>query len=122
VAGPDPDDLDVRLEWPGTPRQPAQPAHLGRPDGFGRSAEERAAPRLHLAEHQVVAVPQDQVDLAVGAAPVAVQDHQALRGEVPLGQPLAVRSDRSSLRRHGGHRGGYRAAPLAGLWTERDCG
>jgi hypothetical protein len=98
--------------------QSAQAAYLGRADRLGRRAEQRAAPRLDLAEHQIVAVPQDQVDLAVAAAPVPVQHDQALRGEVSLGQALAVRTDRLSLRRHGGQRGRDGGAPCTTLWTE----
>ena len=86
------DDVEAQLaplagvggEPPGS--RGSQPSYLGVVNRLDRDAEPSTAAGLHLAEHDVLAVAQDQVDLAVRAAPVAVQHHQALSGQVPLGE------------------------------------
>ena len=56
-------------------------------------AEAVAAAGLHLAEGEHLAVPGDDVDLALGAAPVAGDRPQPGLDQVPDGAPLAVRAD-----------------------------
>ena len=75
----------------------AEPAHPGRFAAVTASAgcaEARAAAGLHLAEDQRVAVRGDDVELALGAPPVAVE-RSAARRRSGAGPPPPRRSDRS---------------------------
>ena len=97
VIGPD----GVLLGPP--PRQPVQPLQPGVVDRLVRRAAGVTAPGLDLAGHQHVAVAQHQVELALGAAPVAVEQHHPALEQVPRGHRLAVRTQRLSAgrgRRH----------------------
>ena len=92
--------------------QPAQPAHLvaGRPP---RRACRSASPRRVFTSQNTTSSPSRRIRSTspVGAAPVAVEHHQALLAQVPRGDPLAVRPDRLSRRRHGGTPCRDRGAP-----------
>ena len=79
----DPHARSGRTPWSSrpAPRQPVQPVELGvgRPPRAGcRTRSLRAG--LDLADDQHVAVAQHQVDLALGAPPVAVEQDHALLG------------------------------------------
>ena len=92
----DPDRGVVGVQPGGS--QPAQPDELGPGHRLDRHAEARAAPRLHLADDEAVAVEGDDVDLAGVAPPVAGEDrHPALAQEA--GRRAPRRSRRASRRR-----------------------
>ena len=85
AAGPrcraqDPDHVDAHRRRPqvviGQPGggEPSQPRGLAPGHGLDRLAERGGAARLDLAHDEAVAVEGDQVDLAVLAPPVAVED------------------------------------------------
>ena len=68
-------------------RQPAHAQLFAPGDRFGGRTQAIRAPVLYLAEHDDLGSGADEVDLAVTAAPVAVQDLVALCG-VPPGNPV----------------------------------
>ena len=68
----------------------AQPALLGRGHRLDRVAVADAAARLDLAEDEGVALAGDDVELALAAAPVAVEDAQAGVGQEGGRDALAV--------------------------------
>src|SRR5690348_4663851 len=80
--------LAAVLGQPGR-REPPQPLGLAMGDGLDPGPEGRAAPGLHFAEHDRVAVAPDDVDLALAPAPVAVEDRDPAHPQVRLGGPLA---------------------------------
>jgi hypothetical protein len=86
------------------PHEPLQPFEPDLVDRLVGRPAVVAASRLDLAGDQHVAVAQDQVELALGAPPVAVeQGHAPLAGEVARGDVLAVGTQRQSAgssRRH----------------------
>ena len=103
----------------------ARPASGGRAAAAGgpcagrppRPGVPKRSPRRVFTSQKTMSSPSRriEVDLAVGAAPVAVEHHQALILQVPCGEPLAVRADRPSLpsswrRRVGADRGRPRDA------------
>ena len=69
-------------------------------DRLERMPVRDARPRLHLDEHGLVAVAQHEVDLALRAPPVAVDDRHPAGDEVPLRDALTALSE-SILRCHG---------------------
>ena len=77
------------------PGQPAQPAHLVRRHRLLHSAELVTGACLHLDENRVRVrvVGRDDVQLAVAAAPVAVQHTQPQRGQMVDRQLLTQRAD-----------------------------
>ena len=79
-------------------RQPPQPHRLGEGHRLDRLAEPRRPTGLDLADDEAVAVARDDVDLAVLAAPVAVEHLHALLAQVAHGQRLAVAAQRSAGR------------------------
>src|SRR4029077_8593173 len=60
-------------------REPAKPGPLGPADRFERGAVPRAGPGLDLGPHQRLPVDGHDIDLADGAAPVAIEDPQPAR-------------------------------------------
>ena len=70
------------------PRRSDQPRALGRGDALACAAEARAAAHAHLGEHQHAALLGDQVDLAVPAAPVALDQAAARRARSRLGAEI----------------------------------
>ena len=100
-------------------REPPQPHGLGEGDGLDRLAEPRRPAGLDLADDEAVAVAGDDVDLAVLAAPVAVEHLHALLAQVAHGQRLAVAAQaRAGPRRaHGrGRADGRGRAGRAARW------
>jgi hypothetical protein len=70
--------------------QGPEPALLDRPHRLHGVTEADRPAGLHLAEDERVPLTGDDVELAVPAAPVPVEDPQALVGEVGGGDALAV--------------------------------
>ncbi len=124
--------------------EPLQPVELGVGDRLVRRAAAAAAAGLDLADHQHLALAQHQVDLAVVAAPVAVEHDHPLLDEVARGHLLAVGAQRllgvgrtsssgrrgrgcrvmppgwAAARTSGRGRGGlWRTAGRSRLWTVR---
>ena len=83
----------------------AQPALLDRGHRLDGMAEADAAAGLDLAKHERVALAGHDIELALAAAPVAVEDAQARVGQIGGGDALAV----DAKVRGGGH-----ATTLAG--------
>ena len=75
-------------------RQPPQPGRLRRADRLGRIAVGDRRPRLDLDEDEHVALGRDDVELAVGAAPVALEDDEPVGRQRIGGQLLAEAPDR----------------------------
>src|SRR5687767_9056343 len=73
-------------------RRRHQAASLCVGDALGRAAEARATPIAHLGEDQRPALLRDQVDFAVAAAPVALQDSQPRPPEELGDQPFRLRT------------------------------
>ena len=97
-----------------------------RVDGLVRRPAPVAAPGLDLAGDQHVAVAQHQVELALGASPVAVEDDQPLVRQVGRRHPFAVGPESLPLRCRRRHvdllGGGFTAAPSAGRVPAPSCG
>src|SRR5215469_15556477 len=68
----------------------AQPSYLLPGDRLERGAVAGAGTGLHLARHQDAAVHHDDVDLSLGASPVAVEDPEPSLLQVFRGQLLSV--------------------------------
>src|SRR5215472_3803741 len=68
----------------------AQPSYLLPGDRLERRAVSGAGARLHLARHQNAAVHHDDVDLSLGASPVAVEDPESGLLQVFGGQLLSM--------------------------------
>jgi hypothetical protein len=106
--------------------EPPQPNRLRADHGFGGITEAGARAGLHLADDKRVTVGGDDVDLALGAAPVAVQHPQPRRLQVPRGHLLAEAPDRALDPSHRASprpgttlakRAGSTGEPGADLWT-----
>src|SRR5690606_1773473 len=102
------DDVDAHLGGPGAvlaqpaPGQPPQPLELDGAHGLGRVAEPGTAAGLDLDERDGAGprVAGDDVDLALAAAPVAVEDLVAVLAEHRCGDALATGAE-LVLRGHG---------------------
>src|ERR1700733_8350850 len=71
---------------------PAQPCPFRPADPLERSALPRAGPGLHLADDERVPLDRDDVDLTVGAPPVAIKDPETATLKVGNSGLLAVPS------------------------------
>ena len=91
----DPDDIDPDPRGLGPPMlQPlpgqfAQPPDLAARDGFGGCARCRAVSGADLTDDDLPGIERDDVDLAVSAPPVAVEDQEAEITKVAAGQIFA---------------------------------
>ena len=72
--------------------QAAQTLHLALVDGLEGLAEGGRGAGLHLTDHQHPTVAEDEVHLARGAPPVAVDQLHALAHQVPGGPPMNDRA------------------------------
>src|SRR3954470_10153403 len=99
-------------------RQGAELASFGGGHRLDRMAETGPPPGLHLAEDERLRVPGDDVELALPAAPVAVEHPQTDVGEVGGGDVLAEGAELES----GGHPATVplrraTSGPSENLWT-----
>ena len=100
--------------------QSSQAALLGPRHGLERCAVGLARAGLDLADDELAAVDGDDVDLAPHAAPVAVEDRQALAEQVAAREPFAVVAEGAGGEVHGDHPPGadpVRTPVSARLWT-----
>src|SRR5207237_469789 len=81
-------------------RQMANALTLVVVDGFGRRSEQRRRPRLHLAEHDLGATLDDEVELATPTAPVPGDQLVALRLVPGRGDLLPGEGTPAALGRH----------------------
>ena len=86
--------LDGRQRVQPEHRQAAQPPELLPVHRLERRPELRSRPRLDLTDDEGAGVPGDDVDLAAGTAPVAIEDGEASVREVAARELLAVPPER----------------------------